>query len=189
MGTTAPSTSAANATEESVPCRSRTCLNGLILTSHRYPAISMISSRHYRAVKPMKSPELAQIADILPPPVPIVSPGYTSLIIALLLLLIAAIIWSRYTRSSTRHFHRLRRQYQQKRIDNRLLAFRLTRLLCHRYDLPRFSPSLAPQSLDNTDWQHLADKLQAACFSREGMNDESLAELLDKVSQWLQKSP
>jgi len=137
----------------------------------------------------MKTPELAQIADILPPPLPVSAAGHSGLYVVLTVAFISVVIWFLTSRSHAWQLHRLRRQHQQQTINNRQLAFNLAQLLCHEYHLPRFSPLLAPEHIDDNNWHNFAAELHTARFSRHSLDNDSLMQLLEKTRHWLQKKP
>ena len=135
----------------------------------------------------MSNSTLVQIADILPPAAP-VAPASASVafwvyVLLLILCIVLATIW--YLRSSKQKLRRLRRQYQQRKLDSRQCAFRLSRLLCQRLQIARISTSLLPEQHDRTAWQTYATCLQAAYFSRHCINNNEITDLLDEAEQWL----
>jgi len=138
----------------------------------------------------MKTSELVQIADILPP----VAPASTSDNIwfyVLLLTLFIALASFRYLRSSKQQFklrlRRLRRQYQQHKLNNRQCAFHLTRLLCQKLQIPRLSASALSQHQNSKAWQEYVAALHVARFSRQGLNDDAMKQLLVEAESWLQQ--
>lgn len=138
----------------------------------------------------MNNSELVQIADILPPTAP-VSPSVDFSFVFFLLIAVVAVIGFWYQRSSKQQLKRLHKQYQQRKIDNRRCAFRLSNLLRKKKPLHRnnqhhnTSASSLPAKQNNNAWQEYSTTLQVACYSRRGLDDDAMSQLLQETERWL----
>ena len=138
----------------------------------------------------MNNSELVQIADILPPTAP-VSPSVDLSLVFFLLITVVAVIGFWYRRSSKQQLKRLRKQYQQHKIDNRRCAFQLSNLLRKKKPLHQYSqrhdPSTSSLSAlqNNNAWQEYSTMLQVACFSRQSLDDDAMSKLLQETERWL----
>ena len=138
----------------------------------------------------MNTSELVQIADILPPVAPVSTSANVWFYVLLLTLFIALASFS-YLRSSKQQFkrrlRRLRRQYQQHKLDNRQCAFQLARLLCQNLQIPRISAFSLDTQLNNTAWNKFSTALQVACYSRQSLDKKTMTNMLDEAEAWLQQ--
>ena len=132
----------------------------------------------------MNNSELAQIADILPPAAP-VSPPVDSWLYFFLLIAVVTVVGFWYLRSSKQQLRRLRKQYQQHKIDNRQCAFQLTSLLRQNNQRQDISTSLFSPQQNNLAWQEYSSALQVACYSRRSLDDETMSQLLRETERWL----
>jgi len=127
----------------------------------------------------MNNSELVQIADILPPTVPVSTPVGSGIYFFLLIIIVAAaVLWS--LRSSKQKLKRLRKKFQQGKIDNRQCAFQLTGLL----DTAVNTTTSSAQK-DSQRWQEYTSALQLARYSRRGLDNEAMAKLLREAERWL----
>lgn len=133
----------------------------------------------------MKTPELARIADIVSPSLPTPAETNTLFYLVIVILGIAVFIIHRYRQSAISQLRRLRRQHRQGITDNRELAFRISELICNQLQLSRLSPYHIPAHSPNPGWNNFASRLQSACFSRQGPDNDLLNNLLDEASLWI----
>jgi hypothetical protein len=134
----------------------------------------------------MSTPELAHIADIIPPTL-VTSESGDPLYIIVPLIIIAAIGFYLYYRSSVSQVRHLRRAHRQRRINNRRIAFHLRRLLCQHLKLERFSPHSPPSNVTAVDWYRFAMRVEDSCFGRTDPEDQLLNEILDEAQNWMRK--
>lgn len=121
----------------------------------------------------MNNSELLQIADILPPTAPVTSSVNFWFYFLLMLLAVAMPVFY-YLRSSKQKLRRLRKKYQQGKINNRQCAFQLAGLLSQQ-------KSRRWQAYANT----FENTLQAACYSRQSIDDDTMSNLLREAERWL----
>jgi len=122
----------------------------------------------------MKNLELEKIADILPPSAPVNSSEIIWEIIFLLVLFVVAMVSIRYYHSKKLQLKRLRKKHQKKIINQRQLAFELNHLLTQK----------TPQPSDHS-WKTFHSQLQAACFSRNGLENDVMEDLINRAVQWI----
>jgi hypothetical protein len=135
----------------------------------------------------MDTPELARIADIIPPaPAPADTTTLFYLAVAILVMIAYGIY--RYIHSSTSQLQRLRRLHQRGTVDNRELAFRLNHLIRQQLHLSRLSPNHPPADVAREDWQAFIAALQSACFSHNSLDSDSFDRVLDQANNWIRKS-
>lgn len=132
----------------------------------------------------MNDSELVQIADILSPTAP-VSPSVDLSLVFFLLIAAVAVIGFWYRCSSKQQLKRLRKQYQQRKIDNRRCAFQLRDLLHQNSQRHDTSASSLSAQQNNYTWQEYSTTLQVACFSRQGLDDDAMSQLLQETERWL----
>ncbi len=133
----------------------------------------------------MNNSELVQIADILPPMAPAAPADNFWLYFLLLTAIVAATAYGHLHSAKQVQKLRLkwlRRQYQQQNINNRQCAFQLANLLQknapHQYlSTSTFSPAQNKQTFSNT--------LQIACYSRHGLDDDAMLQLLTEAEHCL----
>ncbi len=138
----------------------------------------------------MNNSELVQIADILPPTAP-ASPSVDFSLVFFLLIAVVTVVGLWYRRSSKQQLKRLCKQYQQRRINNRRCAFQLSDLLRKKrllrqdrqYQEPGATTLSAQQK--NQSWQEYSATLQVACYSRRGLDDDAMSQLLRESARWL----
>jgi hypothetical protein len=135
----------------------------------------------------MKTPELARIADIVSPSLPAPEETNTLFYLVIAILGITIFIIHRYRQSAISQLRQLRQQHRQGVTDNRVLAFRISKLICRQLQLSRISPHHVPLHLPHPEWNHFASRLQSACFSRQGPDNDLLNHLLDEASLWVKK--
>ena len=134
----------------------------------------------------MSTPELARIADIIPP-VPVTSESGEPLYIIVPLIIIAVVGFYLYYRSGISQVRQLRRAHRLRRKNNRHIAFHLRHLLCQQLDLERFSPRTPPPNVTAIDWYRFAMRVEASCFGRADPQDQLLSEILDEAQRWMRK--
>lgn len=117
----------------------------------------------------MNNSELLQIADILPPTAPVTSSVNFWFYFLLMLVAVAMLVFY-YLRSSKQKLRRLHKKYQQGKINNRQCAFQLAGLLSQK---------------KSRRWQAYANTLQAACYSRQSIDDDAMSSLLREAERWL----
>jgi len=133
----------------------------------------------------MDSSEIVQIADILPPPVPD-APAADFWIYVVLFAVIIITAGFRYLRSSQQRLKRLRKQYRQRKLDKRRCAFQLSHLLCQHMQIVSSGAAASLRLQKNKTWQEYLTALQRACYSREGLSDDAMVQLLNDTERWLQ---
>jgi len=117
---------------------------------------------------------LDHIADILPPTPPVSSANEILIffiILTFLILLSSAIL---YFRSDKQQLKRLIIKYQHKKINQRKLAqktYALIKQISIREDKNSHELFYIP--------------LQAACFSRNGIEESRMTELIQRVEKWI----
>ncbi len=119
----------------------------------------------------MSKIELEKIADIISPTVPqnemetiwIILTGFV------LLIFIAAI---KYYRSDKQQLRRFQKQYNNKKINQRQLAFIISSFL---------KPSIEKKHSNKT----FHEQLQAACFSRNGVDEHTMDLLINQAKKWI----
>lgn len=121
----------------------------------------------------MNKNELAQIADILPPSVPLAEPMNTSIYIFVFVLFIA-VAAGFFLVSRKQRLQRIGLRYQRNKINSRQCAFELSRLLNN-----------TGKNNNNGSWQVYSQILQQACYSRDSLDAAAMAQLLAKTKQWL----
>ncbi len=127
----------------------------------------------------MNNSELVQIADILPPTTPVSAPIDSGIYFFLLMIIVAAaVLWS--LRSSKQKLKRLRKKFQQGKIDNRQCAFQLAGLLG-----PVVNTATSSAQKDSQHWQEYISALQLARYSRRGLANEAMTKLLREAERWL----
>jgi len=132
----------------------------------------------------MNNSELVQIADILPPTAP-VSPSVDLSLVLFLLIAVVAVIGFWYRRSSKQQLKRLHKQYQQHKIDNRRCAFQLSELLRQNRQHQEPGTTTSSTQQKNQSWQEYSTTLQIACYSRQGLDDDAMTQLLSESARWL----
>lgn len=131
---------------------------------------------------------LDRIADIVPP----VAPEFLSTDDAALIVLAAVVVVSGLVvwliRSHRWKLQTLRWSYQWQKISNRQLAFELNQLLRRQLKLSRITPTISPRKcplFDQEAWPVFCAQLDAACFSRNGLDDQAMKNLLHQTNHWL----
>lgn len=115
--------------------------------------------------------ELERIADILPPSAPDneMQSLYIILTGFILFIVIGAI---KYYRSDKQQLKRLQKKYKHKKIKQRQLALTLSSFL-----------------KKNTEYKHsnkaFNNQLQAACFSRNGVDEQTMKLLIEQAKKWI----
>jgi len=138
----------------------------------------------------MNTPELARIADIVPPAPPAATGSATVIYLVIAIMMVAAIYSIyRFRQSATSQLRRLRRQHQQGMTDKRQLAFELSLLICQQLQLHRISPDHPPANSPKQEWHQFAALLQYACFSRHSSDNDSLDRVLNEARFWLHRQP
>lgn len=122
----------------------------------------------------MSQIKLDKIADILPPSVPISSAGnlWQVIITLIIIILLSAFIY--YYRSRKQQLKRLKKRYQNKKIKQRQLAFKIADLL-----------NQSSVSIDKELNATLHQTLQAARFSQNGIDESNMIELIRRVEKWI----
>ncbi len=122
----------------------------------------------------MKNVELEKIADILPPSAPVNSSELILETIFLLVLFVVTMTSIHYYHSKKQQLKRLRKKHQKKIINQRQLAFELNHLLTQK----------TPQPGDHS-WEIFHRQLQTACFSRNGLENDVMEDLINRAAQWI----
>ena len=122
----------------------------------------------------MSKIKLDKIADILPPPAPISSADnlWYVLIILIIIIILGTSIY--YYRSNKKKLKRFIKQYQNKKISQRQLAIKISNLLKQK-----------SESVDKKSNEALYQPLNAARFSRNGIDEDSMIELIQRVYKWI----
>jgi len=118
----------------------------------------------------MSDVELDRIADILPPPIPVSSADNLWQVFIFLIITILLSIYIYYYRSNKQQLKRLKKRYKNKEISQRQLAFNISKLL---------------KSLHINSNESFHKTLEAARFSRNGINEDSMMELIQRVEKWI----
>jgi len=134
----------------------------------------------------MNKSDVVHIADILPPPVPDVS-VIDFRVYVLLLAVILFIVVFRYLRSSEQRLKRLSKQYQQHKLDKRRCAFELSELMRQHMKGSAKNLSSMREQKNKKAWQEYSTTLQVARYSRQGLSDDAMAQLLHDTERWLQR--
>jgi len=121
----------------------------------------------------MNSSELEKIADILPPMAPAASTDSIWPVIFLIIFLLCT-VGIYFYRSNKQQLRRLHKKHLHKKINQRQLAFELAQLVTQK----DHSPS-------NGSWNIFHNQLQAACFSRNGLHEDAMKELMTSAEQWI----
>jgi len=132
----------------------------------------------------MNDSKLAQIADILPPTAPVTHSVDIWFYILLFTSILAIIIFWKL-RSRKQQLRRLRNQYQQQKINNRRCAFQLKKLLQLNSSHQNISTTTFQLQKNSRNWCEYSSALQAACYSRKGLDDKAMSHLLSESEQWL----
>jgi uncharacterized protein YlxW (UPF0749 family) len=128
----------------------------------------------------LNNSELVQMADILPPAVPVSAISVAGIYLFLLLLVAVIVVFGfRYQKSSKRKLRRLRKRYLRHKLDNRQCAFQLKRQL--RDDVNTSTVS----ARQGRDWLEYSTALQAACYSSRSLDDGAMLQLLSDAERWL----
>lgn len=122
----------------------------------------------------MSKIQLQSIADIVPPPAPPSSADNIEVIIFSMMLLIILSIIAYHYRSEKQQFKRLIRKYKNKIINQREMAFEVSRLI-------KKQPALT----DRHAHENFNNLLQAACYSRNGIDEHTMKELIRRVEKWI----
>jgi len=118
--------------------------------------------------------ELVQMADILPPSIPVaVSTNVEIYIVAFVFFITVALY---FLRSRKQRLQRIRLRYKYNKISNRQCAFELAGLLQHTNHYEKNG---------GVSWQAYSSVLQRACYSRESLDGAAMQQLLDETGQWL----
>ncbi|MFK5950238.1 MAG: hypothetical protein QM500_15865 [Methylococcales bacterium] len=122
----------------------------------------------------MSEIKLDKIADILPPSVPVSNTDnlWQVAIILIIIIILSAYIY--YYRSNKQKLRRLKKFYQNKIISQRQLALKVSDLLKRN-----------SVSIDKDLNAALHQTLQAARFSRNGIDKNSMIELIQRVEKWI----
>jgi uncharacterized membrane protein (DUF106 family) len=119
----------------------------------------------------MSEIELEKIADILPPTAPQnETDAIWIVLISFILLIIIAVI--KHYRSDKQQLKRLQKKYNNNEINQRQLALTIACFL-----------------KNNTEKKHenklFNEQLQAACFSRNGVDEHTMKLLISQTKKWI----
>ncbi len=119
----------------------------------------------------MSKIELEKIADILPPSAPQNETDAIWIVLISFILLIAIVVIKHY-RSDKQQLKRIQKKYNNKKINQRQLALTISNML-----------------KNNTEKKHLNktfnEQLQAACFSRNGVDEHTMNLLISQTKKWI----
>lgn len=132
----------------------------------------------------MNSADVTQIADILPPPLPVDASANVMLYVFLFVgsILVLSVF---YYRSNQQKLKRLQKKFQQQKIDNRHCAYQLSNLLNQVLQKNPKSHLVVLQNQNDDVWKKYISTLQAACYSRRGLNNDAMNQLLIDTERWL----
>ncbi|VAW55855.1 hypothetical protein MNBD_GAMMA07-921 [hydrothermal vent metagenome] len=126
----------------------------------------------------MKNETLATIADILPPSAPVSAQNNIGLFMFLLVLSLSIFAYVNFYRSYKQQLQRLKKGYRQKKINQRQLAFKLIHLL-------KKKSISSDDKIRQRLFEELNTQCQAACFSRNGLSENAMDNLFERVKQWI----
>jgi len=122
----------------------------------------------------MSEINLEKIADILPPPIPASGTDNLWQVVFVIIIIISLTTFIYYYRSNKQRLKRLKKRYQNKKINQRQLALKISDLLKQNL-----------VSVDKDLNSSLHETLQAARFSRNGIDEGSMNKLIQSIETWI----
>lgn len=119
----------------------------------------------------MSKIELEKIADILPPSAPQNETDAIWIVLISFILLIAIVV-IKYYRSDKQKLKRIQKKYNNKKINQRQLALTISNILKNNTDIKNSNKIFNEQ-------------LQAACFSRNGVDEHTMNLLISQTKKWI----
>lgn len=119
----------------------------------------------------MSKIELEKIADILPPSAPQNETDAIWIVLISFVLLISIVV-IKYYRSDKQKLKRIQKKYNNKKINQRQLALTISNILKNNTDIKNSNKIFNEQ-------------LQAACFSRNGVDEHTMNLLISQTKKWI----